>query len=82
VGMMLPLALIGLMLVLFYHTFYNLKKLNILLRYCLINTSLLTFLSFESDAIYITGSLLITFLVFWALGSKGFPTIQKWLYKK
>ena len=81
-GMMLPLFLLALLLVIIYRTFYKLTKLNILLRYCLINTGLYTFLSFESDAIYMLGRLLITFLVFWLLGSKFFPRLQNWLYKK
>jgi hypothetical protein len=82
VGMMLPLFLLGLLLLVIYRTFYNLTKLNILLRYCLINTGLYTFLAFESDAIYMVGRLLITFLVFWLLGAKVFPQMQNWLYKK
>jgi hypothetical protein len=82
VGMMLPLILLSLLLVIIYRTFYKLTKLNILLRYCLINTGLYTFVAFESDAIYMLGRLLITFLVFWLLGSKFFPMVQNWLYKK
>jgi hypothetical protein len=81
-GMLLPLVLIALFLVLMYRTFYNMKKLNILFRFCLINISLYTFMSFESDAIFLTGRLIITFIVFWFLGAKVFPSLQNWLYKK
>jgi hypothetical protein len=82
IGMMLPLALLALLLVVICQTFYHLKKLNILMRYCLINASLFSFQSFESDAIYMVGRLVITFLVFWLLGSKFLPMLQNWLYKK
>ena len=82
IGMMLPLALLALLLVVICRTYYKLKTLNILLKYCLINESLFSFQSFESDAIYMLGRLVITFLVFWLLGSKVFPMLQNWLYKK
>ena len=81
-GMFGPLTLLALFIVLIYRTFYSMARLNILFRYGLVNVALYNFIYFESDATFIFGRLLITFLVFWFMGKAIFPRLQRWLYNK
>src|SRR5260221_869910 len=82
IGMLAPLALLALFVSASYRTFYKMLRLNILIRYGLINVGLYNFISFESDGTFLFGRLLITFLVFGFLARTVFPYLQKWLYKK
>lgn len=80
-GMFLPISLIGLFVFLIYRTFYTMHHLNLFLRFAIINVTLYTFISFESDGVFLFGRLLTSYVVFWILGKTIFPALQKWLYK-
>ncbi|HEY4109840.1 hypothetical protein [Puia sp.] len=81
VGMMLPLSLIALFVVFIYKKLYAFKKINVLLRYAVINTALIQLDSFEQDGLFLFGRLLLMFLVFWFLSKYVLGRLQKWLYK-
>lgn len=80
-GMFVPLALIALYVVFIYRSFYKLTRVNLLLRYALINVSLYQFCSFEADGLYMFGRLTSSFLVFWIIGRTLLPRLQNWMYK-
>jgi hypothetical protein len=81
IGMYAPLLLLALLVMLMYRLFYNMKSLNLFLRFAIINVVLYNFASFEADGLYLFGRLLTDFLVFLFLSKTIFPVIQKWLYK-
>lgn len=80
-GMLLPLVMIALFVSFIYRTFYSFQKLNILMRFAVINVALLDFTSFESDGLFLFGRLLLLFLVYWVLGKYVLSRLQVWLYK-
>lgn len=79
--MFVPILLIGFMVSLIYRTFYRMEKLNIFLRYAIINVVLYVFISFESDGLFLFGRLFIGSLTFYILARTVFPMIQRWVYK-
>jgi len=81
VGMLLPLILIALFVVMIYRVLYGFRKLNVLLRYAVINVALIQFSTFEADGLFLFGQLLLMFLVFWALSKFVLSRLQTWLYK-
>ncbi len=81
IGMFIPLSLIALFVVFIYTKIFVFYKLNILLRYSLINIALFDFASFESDGLFLFGRLLLMFLVTWFLCKVVIPPLQRWLYK-
>jgi hypothetical protein len=81
VGMLLPLIMVALFVVIIFRVLYGFRKLNILLRYAVINVALIQFTSFEADGLFLFGQLLLMFLVFWFLSRFVLPRLQVWLYK-
>jgi hypothetical protein len=81
VGMFFPIALIALFIFFIYRTLYRFSKINVLMRYAVINVTLIDFASFESDGLFIFGRLLLMFLVYWFLSKYVLMFIQGWLYK-
>jgi hypothetical protein len=80
-GMFLPLVCIALFVVFIYRTLFGFKKINVLIKYAIINTSLITLDAFETDGLFLTGRLLLMFLVLWIFSKYVMPRLQKWLYK-
>jgi hypothetical protein len=81
IGMFMPLSLIALFVVFIYRKIFKFYKLNILIRYSLINVALFDFTSFEADGLFLFGRLLLMFLVTWFLCKVVMPPLQRWLYK-
>jgi hypothetical protein len=81
VGMFLPLILIALFVVFIYRVLYGFSKINLLIRYAVINVTLNDFNSFESDGLFLIGRLLLLFLVYWFLSKFVLSRLQNWLYK-
>jgi hypothetical protein len=81
IGMFLPLFLIALFVFFIYKTIYAFHKINVLMRYAVINVTLFDFCSFESDGLFLFGRLLLMFLVYWFLCKFLLGYIQAWLYK-
>lgn len=81
IGMFLPIALMGFFVLMIYRTFYKMQHLNLFLRFAIINVTLYTFISFESDGLFMFGRLLTNFVVFWFLCKTIFPKVQRWLYE-
>lgn len=81
VSMFIPIALIALFVGLIYRTFYRMEKLNLFLRYAIINVVLYVFISFESDGLFLFGRLFVGFLTFFILGKLVFPALQRWIYR-
>jgi hypothetical protein len=81
VGMFLPLILIGLFIVFIYRVLYGFSKINLLLRFAVINVALYDFGAFESDGLFLIGRLLLLFLVYWFLSKFVLSRLQSWLYK-
>jgi hypothetical protein len=81
VGMFFPLALIGLFVGFIYRTLYGFKKINLLMRYAVINVCLIDFCSFESDGLFLFGRLLLLFLVYLFISKFVLGRLQRWLYK-
>jgi hypothetical protein len=80
-GMFLPLILLALYVSFIYRTFFSFKRINILIRYAVINVCLYDFYSFEADGLFIFGRLTIYFLVYALLCKFVLPRVQSWLYK-
>lgn len=80
-GMFIPLSFIALFIVMIYYRIFKFTKINILIRYALINVGLFDFTAFEADGLFLFGRLLLMFLVFWFLCKAVFPPLQRWLYK-
>ena len=80
-GMFLPLCFIALFVIFIYRRIYSFTKINILLRYAMINVALYDFTSFEADGLYLFGRLTLLFLVTWFLCKTVIPRLQDWLYK-
>jgi hypothetical protein len=53
VGMFIPLSLIALFVFFIYRTLYGFNKINVLMRYAMINVVLIDFSSFESDGLFL-----------------------------
>jgi hypothetical protein len=81
VGMFIPLTLIGLFVVFIYRVLFGFSKINLLLRFAVINVALNDFNAFESDGLFLLGRLLLLFLVYWLLSKFVLSRLQKWLYK-
>jgi hypothetical protein len=81
VGMFLPLILIALFVVFIYRVLYGFSKINLLLRYAMINVALYDLTAFESDGLFLIGRLLLMFLVYWFISKFVLSRLQKWLYK-
>lgn len=82
IGMFFPLALIGLALGGIYRLFNNLKDVNIVFRYALINVVFYEFCVFEADGLFLFGRLTLVTLVYYVLAKTLFPRLQSWLYKE
>jgi hypothetical protein len=80
-GMFLPICLIALFVFFIYRTLYRFKKINVLMRYAVMNVALIDFASFESDGLFIFGRLVLMFIVYWFLSKYVLMFIQGWLYK-
>lgn len=80
-GMFIPLVLLSLYILLIFRVLYRMKKINVVMRYAIINVALINFASFESDGLFLFGRLTLLFLVFWVLSKFFFARIQPWLYK-
>src|SRR5258708_5022456 len=80
-GMFIPLALLALFIVFIYRTLYGFNKINVLMRYGIVNVTLINLASFESDGLFLFGRLMLLFLVFWFLSKFVFGRLQTWLYK-
>jgi hypothetical protein len=80
-GMFLPLIGMSLYILLIFRIIYRMEKLNVLVRYAVINVVLINFASFESDGLFLFGRLTLLFLVFWGLSKFVFAHLQTWLYK-
>ena len=81
VGMFVPLILIGLFIVFIYRVLYGFSKINLLLRFAVINVALNDFSAFESDGLFLLGRLLLLFLVYWFISKFVLSRLQNWLYK-
>jgi hypothetical protein len=81
IGMLFPLAMIGLFVAFIYRTLYSFTKINVLMRYAVINVSLIDFCAFESDGLFLFGRLVLMFLVYWVLSKYVLTRLQRWLYK-
>lgn len=82
IGMYFPLALLALFVGLIYRAFYNMKSINLLFRFAVINIALYNFISFEADGLFLFGRLLTNFIVYTFLCLTLFPRLQRWMYKK
>jgi hypothetical protein len=82
IGMYFPIAMISLIVLLIYRTFYSMQSLNLFLRFAIINVVLYNFISFEADGLFLFGRLLTNFIIFYILSKTVFPSIQRWLYNK
>lgn len=80
-GMFVFLAVYALFVMFIYNSFFKIFELNVILRYAVINVSLINLASFEADGLFVFGRLLLLFLVFWFLSKFVFLRLQKWLYK-
>jgi len=80
-GMFLPLILIALFIVFIYRTLYGFSKINLLLRYAVINVTMYDFNAFESDGLFLFGRLMLMFLVYWFISKFVLSRLQNWLYK-
>lgn len=78
--MYLPLIAIAFFVSLIYNYFMSSEKLNLLLRYGIVTTILITFSSFESDGTFLIGRLFISSVVMFVFSFTIFPIIQKWAY--
>ena len=81
VGMFIPLILIGLFVVFIYRVLFGFSKINLLLRFAVINVALNDFNAFESDGLFLLGRLLLLFLVYWFISKFVLSRLQNWLYK-
>jgi hypothetical protein len=81
VGMFMPLILIALFVVFIYRTLYGFSKINLLLRFAVINVALNDFSAFESDGLFLIGRLLLLLLVYWFISKFILSRLQNWLYK-
>jgi hypothetical protein len=81
VGMFIPLILIALFVVFIYRTLYGFSKINLLIRFAVINVALNDFNAFESDGLFLIGRLLLLFLVYWFISKFILSRLQTWLYK-
>ncbi len=81
IGMFLPLMLVSLFVVFIYKRLYAFKKINVLIRYAVINTALIQLDSFEQDGLFLFGRLLLMLLVLWILSKYVLVRLQRWLYK-
>lgn len=81
VGMFLPLILIALFVVFIYRVLYGFSKINLLIRYAVINVALNDLNSFESDGLFLFGRLVLLFLVYWVISKFVLNRLQTWLYK-
>jgi hypothetical protein len=81
IGMFIPLILIGLFIVFIYRTLYGFSKINLLIRFAVINVALNDFSAFESDGLFLIGRLLLLLLVYWFISKFIFSRLQNWLYK-
>ena len=81
VWMFVPIMLIAFLVSIIYRMFYKMEKLNIFLRYAIINVVLYVFISFESDGLFLFGRLFIGTLTFYVLAKTVFPAIQRWIYR-
>jgi hypothetical protein len=80
-GMFFPLIMLSLFIVFIYKKLYAFKKINVLVRFAVINTVLITLDTFEADGLFLFGRLVLLFLVFWLLSKYVLVPLQKWLYK-
>ena len=81
IGMFVPLILIGLFIVFIYRTLYGFSKINLLIRFAVINVALNDFSAFESDGLFLIGRLLLLLLVYWFISKFILSRLQTWLYK-
>jgi len=82
IGMLFPLAFIGLALAGIYRLFIHLKGVNVLVRYGIINVVFYEFCVFEADGLFLFGRLTLLTLVYFVLAKTLFPRLQSWLYKE
>lgn len=80
IGMLLALAVIAYLIASIYKFFYNIKGLNLLLRFAIVNVVLYEFIFFESDGLFLFGRTLTNFLVLFVFSKYVFPRVQKWVY--
>ena len=81
IGMFFPIAVIALAVGLIYRNFYLQKKLNLFLKFAIINVVLKVFMSFENDGLFLVGRLVTGFFTFYLLSKWVFPKLQKWILK-
>jgi hypothetical protein len=79
--MYVPLLIIAFALAGIYNYFLTRRRLNLLFRYAIISTILLSFSNFEVDGIFLVGRVVVSSLVMMVLTLTVFPVIQNWAYR-
>jgi hypothetical protein len=80
-GMFIPLGLIALYISVIFRSLYNFGKLNLAMRYAVINVALYEYSNFEADGLFLFGRLTLMFMASWAFCKWVLPRLQIWLYK-
>jgi len=79
IGMMFPLALIGLMYGLTYRYLMRNASRNFLFNYCVVGAFFLEFFAFEMDGTILLGRFIATFVTFFLLIKFFFPWVMNYI---